>query len=228
MPKCVSAGRRGAGLTGRGIVIPMRANRFHPGLTIIELLVTTAITAILASIFFVGLSNEKSRNAVKIAADQLQGDLQDMQNRNQSGVIAPGGIAPPAGYGFEAETGANNNRYVLFADLASGSPPSNDSYWDGGTIDRQVLTRSLPGNIQVNGLSTNVGAAARLDMVFSGFRGEASIRPDVGCPGGNPTCATSATIILKHTRLNACYAITVNQAAGLVTKKQFTSGAGCP
>lgn len=61
----------------------------HTGFTLVELLITIAISGILTSIVFVGLRNEQQRSASKDAADRLQVELVGLQNKIQSAIALP-------------------------------------------------------------------------------------------------------------------------------------------
>lgn len=63
--------------------------RQHPGFTLIEILITVAITGIITTIIFVGLRNEQQRSASKDAADRLQVELVGLQNKIQSAIALP-------------------------------------------------------------------------------------------------------------------------------------------
>ncbi|MBI3572888.1 MAG: prepilin-type N-terminal cleavage/methylation domain-containing protein [Candidatus Kerfeldbacteria bacterium] len=64
-------------------------NRFGKsgaGFTLVEMLISIAIFALLTVVIFSNFAGEKDRSSTKRAAEQLQVDLQAMQNNAQSGV----------------------------------------------------------------------------------------------------------------------------------------------
>ena len=209
-------------------------------MTLIELLVSIAIFAVLTTIIFTSLSQEKNRSAIKQAASQLQVDLQDMQNKSQSGVTAPdtscsggannriicsapgdcpGGACvdqPPYGYGIDFNI--NGVSYLEFADM----PGMAINLYDAGN-DIGLYTRSLGPNIVIakmsfTGTSPPSNTTTRLDPVFAGTKGDALLRVNGGY-------GDTATIVLKHTKLNLCYAVSIQKAGGTVTKRSLVT---CP
>lgn len=62
------------------------SNKKSAGFTLIEILISIAITAILTTITFLGFSQEQRRSNSRRAAEQLQTNLQVAQNRAQSAI----------------------------------------------------------------------------------------------------------------------------------------------
>ncbi|GEM_PF-5804212 len=73
-------------ITGRYSLFPYH-RQHRQGLTLVELLITIAISAIIIAITFTGLRTEQQRTAAKDATDRLQTELVGLQNKMQSGVV---------------------------------------------------------------------------------------------------------------------------------------------
>lgn len=190
---------------------------FHrrPSFTLIEIMVSVAIFAILTSIVFASLAQEKSRAAIKQAADQFAVDLQDMQNRAQSGIITSGVTA--AGYGL-LFTYPPGNSYQTFVD-ATGGTYTADLYDSGASPDPTLLTRTLSSNIRIIKLtdSTNIPSYNRADVVFHVPNATVSLLGNIS------TSLTNLTIKLKNIQLNVCYAVSIQKTGGTVTKRQLST-----
>ena len=176
--------------------------------TLLELLVTIAITGILAAMIFSNFSSERYRNNLKASVRQLQIDIQAMQTNAQAGVVLPGTSVVPNGYGVVVET-TPPTTYKLFADQTGGTT----SIYDPGELLR---LRTLPGTD--NDISLIVSASP-LNIVFTRPNGSAVITPPPVSP------ETSSRIIIKSDKLKICYAITVTTTVGTVSNRKL---ALCP
>lgn len=128
---------------------------------------------------------------------------------------------PPSGYGLTIANGATT--YTLFADMPTGTTLTDGIF--GGANDLTLaLNKPLGTNIQVAKLQAEgAGSANRLDITFGGANGRVAIYKNGGSmlPNCGNAC-TSATITLKNTVKNVCYAVTIDQASGIVSKRQST------
>ncbi|MBI2984293.1 MAG: prepilin-type N-terminal cleavage/methylation domain-containing protein [Candidatus Kerfeldbacteria bacterium] len=189
------------------------------GLTLVELLISIAVIGILSSIVFVGFYQDRERSAVKRAAEQLQVDVQSAQNRAQSGVLTGGSL--PAGYGVHFDV-ATPDRYLIFADALSGSPPAGDNEYrppPGGT-DTIVTTVILPSRVVVHRIGVISLTFDRGSAVFSVPNAQSTLR--VWDAGGAASTPSSLPITLRQTRANLCYSVTI-VPSGTVSQRQLDS-----
>lgn len=233
-----------------GISIMRFSAKHHSGFTLIELLITIAISGILTSIVFVGLRDEQQRSSTKDAADRLQIELIGLQNKIQSGIEVStkycsraggtytgqgntctsdanclvGGTqgrcvsGPPSGYGIQLSEGLST--YTLYADMPNGTTPADGLLGIGLTNDKVLASaKSLGTNIIAQYLRAETSSGSTLEISFSGSNGRAKIK-GVGLCGSN---CLNGRIVLKNTRTGVCYAITIDQASGIVSKRQFSS-----
>jgi prepilin-type N-terminal cleavage/methylation domain-containing protein len=178
-------------------------NFFHQrrcGFTLLELMISIAITGILTAMVFTNFSQEKERNALKNAINQIQTDLQAAQASAQGGVLYNGAVQ--LGYGVSLTTnGTSHTTYRI--DTVNSRPT--------------VLTRTY---------ATNGGVQI---VAISGLQSpHTTMNIDYAVPSGNASLTdgpASTTITLKNTKLNICYAITVTSYVGTVSQRRLTS---CP
>lgn len=190
------------------------------GFTLLELLVTIAISGILTAMMFTDFSKEKYRNNLKAAVRQVQVELQGAQTKAQAGLLLSGFSVVPNGYGFLI---LNGTSYNLFANTlvctGGGSIPCDDNTDCGaqtcssGSVDMDLATRTLPGAGDITIAPVNQ------KIEFTKPNGRAVIT--------NPSVPT-ATLYLKSTKLNICYAITVTANVGTVSSRQLSNIGLCP
>lgn len=225
------------------IDIPKKMNylKSGAGYTLVELMITIAIVGLLAAITFGGLSQGKSRGAARQAADQVQIDLQGLQNYQQSGVVAPknscvGGTndhhvctvsgdcnsticqaQPPTGYGVIFA--ANATRYITYADMDQPSDPPSVL---GDNDDIVLSTKTLGSNITVKTITYNIKdntgtfTSNNLRVIYDSNNGDVTLRDT-----STNNIAISATVVLKHSKLNVCYDVTIQSNSGIVSKRQL-------
>jgi len=224
------------------------------GFTLVELLISIAISGILMAIIFTSMRNDRQRNAVKNAAEQITTEIQARQNYAQNGVVfnktlcrggtndgkpctvvadCPGGgtcvTRPPHGYGFYFATGTT---YMAFAD----GPFLADELYNGGAEIQALQT--LKNQVEIASITFPdincdlLGRCGTAILVYQVPNGALSIVDGTadrgeGCLTANPGsgCRTGVIITLKQTTLKICYNITVTASSGTVSKRQLTS---CP
>lgn len=189
------------------------------GFTLLELLITIAISGILTAMMFTNFSKEKDRNNLKAAVRQVQVDLQATQNKAQAGVTLSGFSVVPTGHGFVPLTSIS---YKLFANTlvcTDGVTPCDDNTDCGAqtclstTAEKEPVTRTLPGAGDVT-----ISPSSGLNILFTKPNGKAVFNPP----------ASPTTLYLKSDRLKICYAITVTAYVGTVSSRQITTYATCP
>jgi len=198
----------------------------HRAFTLLELMVSVAITGLLSAIIFSSFSQEKNRNALKSTVATLQADIQAMQTNAQGGVIL-GLPTEPQGYGVSLPTsGPLNGTYTTFGDR------NGNKIYDDSTTDAFVkrVTFSVPQGVSINkitgiiGINPPITYTTRFDVDFIKPNGTAILRGVAGATIQNPDIAT---IYLVSSKLsNVCYAITITSGVGTVSQKKFSSA--CP
>lgn len=193
-----------------------RVHRSGAGFTLVELLISIAITGLLAAMMFSNFSNEKSRNALKVAVTQLQADIKAMQTNAQSGIVVGGGV--PNGFGVHLVRGSS--AYTLFADQ------NNDKLFaaanDATVASRNFGTTEVIVNRFENTTATNV------DLDFTTPNGTASLNgASTSTPPTVVNSPSTLTIVLKHTKLGVCYAVTITKTVGTVSARQLATSTQC-
>lgn len=196
----------------------MRSSASHRvGFTLIEIMITIAISGILTAIIFTGLRNEQQRSAAKDAADRLQVELIGLQNKIQSAIALPGKYCHRGGgsYAGEGNTctvdadclvagvqgrciegpparygltiATNAESYTLFADMPQGIVGPNGQY-SNGTNDRVIAaSKSLGTNVRVVYIRVNNQQVTSADITFGGNEGKMSITKVGGMGSCSPT-----------------------------------------
>lgn len=184
------------------------------GFTLVELLISIAITGFLAALMFNNFSKEKDRNALKTTVHQLQTEIQKMQTNAQGGVVTGSGV--PKGYGvYIPQAGSSGSSIVVFADQAGTDFRHNSG-------DTDIRTYTLPTGVTINKLSNGSAASyTTLDIVFATPNGTAKVTGNIA--PSNADTPNVASIYIKSSKLNVCYAITVTKDVGTVSQRQLTS-----
>lgn len=171
-------------------------------------MISIAIIGILTAIIFTNFSQEKDRNALKSAVHQLQTDLQAMQTNAQAGVVTSGYTV--GGYGLWL-TMSNVDSYKLFVDVQG----TTLNLYDSG--DPTLTDRRLPANVIILRLSGVSNSFDWANVVYRTPNASAVFSID------HDQISSILTIVLKHTTLNVCYAVTVTANVGTVSKRQLAS-----
>lgn len=214
------------------------------GVTIIELLVSVAIFAIITGVVLIGFVGSGKHNQLRLAADALANDLRRLQSSAIGGEEINGAV--PAGFGISFDfTGATTNRqYSLFGDTMTyvsgvncspGANQRNDTFLSGATcLSEPKFANSpvqFPGTIilekmYIGGTLIDSNNQRRADITFK--TPEAIVHAHYGSSFSShdpatafylPTPATNQTVImcLKHTQLNLYRKVTLLGATGQIT-----------
>jgi len=92
--------------------------RFLKGFSLIELLVTIAVIALLSGIVFIGYSSGERQLILNRAASKLAQDIRRVEGMALSTEKCCGGIIPGGGYGIYLGN-AGDTSYLLYADTSS-------------------------------------------------------------------------------------------------------------
>jgi prepilin-type N-terminal cleavage/methylation domain-containing protein len=167
----------------------MRLIKNRKGFTLMEVVVSIGIMALLLSLFLVNYRVGSRGSELVLAAQNALSDMRLVQN-NSLGSVRYNGQVPLGGWGVHFDTSASNNRrYIVFADIDGdhnydGAGESNPSY-GGRTID-------LPENISIAGIEYHGG----ISKTWSDFVFLPPLPKTIIWDGAGTT--TEATIILEH------------------------------
>jgi prepilin-type N-terminal cleavage/methylation domain-containing protein len=144
----------------------------NSGFTLLEILVSVAISGIIIIIIMQFMSNTLESNAIEVAHDNLLSDAQvgldninsiirlsaDADDNNRwSDSNAPGGSSQPYSWASNSTTlilataAENTSQQILFSDPLNYVSDKNDNIYfvSGGTLYRRTLAASVSGNAAV-------------------------------------------------------------------------------
>lgn len=194
--------------------------KFRFGFTLIELLVSMAIIGILTAIIITGQVQQKNISIARRTAEQVVNDIQNMQNNALSGQTISG--VRPQGFGASFNL-ASQTTYVTFGDQCSPAPCTADSLYTSGEA---IQTVSLDPVMKIQRLCTNAttcigtGLLARLDLSYQVPGVKLTITQTLSS-GGAVSQAATAQIVVANTKLNVCYAVSIDAASGTVSNRQL-------
>ena len=194
-------------------------------------MITVAIFAFLTVIIFSSFANDRSRSAAKQAASQMQVDIQAAQNSAQSGLLyngSPVNVLPSA-YGVEVRTGTS---YTLFADgtfVPGSSSQANFMYDSTGTNGEILRTKNLATNLQIvqlkftDAICTSTPAKCTDTKAAITFSIPTTSHLFIKDTSG--TQRDAVDIVIKQTKLNLCYLVSVKASTATINRRQLTA---CP
>lgn len=130
--------------------------------TLIELIVSMSIIAILSTLFLVNYRPSNQRTDLTMAAQVMASDIRFAQS-NTLGLIGYNGAMPDGGWGvsFSASEG-ENDRYIIFADM------NDNRLYDEGEAEvnfgGKIVT--LPKNISIDDFILENSSSTNLDITF--------------------------------------------------------------
>lgn len=167
------------------------------GFTIIELMVSISIIALLSGVFAVNYHQTNIDNELKLAANKMASDIRLMQNKI---------LGSESSWGINLSTSDNTN-YRLFTDIYENKiyESSNDFLY------KKI---GLPNGIIINSLTVNGSSVASLNIVFFPPNFQTWVQGNEGVSDAY----SFAQITLKN-KNNISYKINVN-FVGLVDVSQ--------
>lgn len=138
----------------------MRGNKKESGLTLTEILVTTAIIVILSGLVIANSGAGQNQLALSRSANKLAQDIRRVQEMAMSAEECDEcggvGVIPPR-YGIYLDQNPfYNHQYILFADYPGGS--DGKFYWPHDlTKDTEIETISFEKNIVISDVSKGNG-----------------------------------------------------------------------
>ena len=172
----------------------MQSSAKHSGFSLVEILISIAVIAILTTITFVGFAQEKRKSDARRIAEQLQVDLQSAQAKAQSAVI------------YSARklcSGSANDGYFCTADIPDCDLSRSNtacSTATGGIPCGRCVFRSPVAHGIVFGLSPVFTYAQCFDLNLDAA---AATHPDGHCSGVDElstvkTLPTGLTLSFKY------------------------------
>jgi len=178
-------------------LLKQRGYRSKQGFTLIELIIVTAIMAILASLVVASHRTGQKQYNLSQAGQKLVSNLREAQNMAMSGVDI--GIQY-CGYGIQINRTARPTSYYFYADKAASCQTSNNKY-DGS--DEIIETVELPDQVRFQSTSP-----APIDIFFKPPEPTTYINQNAGAD-------VSGTITLEVAGASLTKTITVT-TAGLI------------
>lgn len=191
------------------------------GFTLNELLVSSVIFIILATLVIANFRQGQYADDLRISAQTLESHFRRVQNLATAGQALSSGEVPRGGYGVNIPFFLDANQYLLFADIASFSgtacdPTAANSEYDPAcdplTPEGAVLLK--PGvvlsRITVGNPPIDITIPSDVDITF---------RPPKPIPLLDGVSGKSVSFELKHTKTNDYRTITIIGASGQISER---------
>lgn len=168
------------------------------GFSLIELLVSISIIALISVVFMVNYHSTNKRSELNVAKQKLASDIRLAQNYSLGSKTYDGVNTPSGGWGVHFVTDASD--YIIFADggVVIADPNGNHVY----DVGEDIETKTLPAGVTISSLSP----ADTFDIVFF------PPNPDIYIYGRDvfDLQAAEATIDIKENINNSTATVTVN------------------
>jgi len=133
------------------IISGARNPRSRRGFTLLEMIVSLSMIALVASLFIANYRSINKRMDLTVVAQNLAADLHLAQN-NALGLVKYNGLVPPGGWGIAFNTASSS--YTLFADL---NAPGETGYMqydseDEGITGYGARVTKLPDGVEISKL----------------------------------------------------------------------------
>lgn len=192
------------------------------GFTLIEILISMGVFAILTIIVFFNISKEKNRGSLAQAGAVIAADIQGAQSDAQAGVVyhaipTQADDTTPSGYGVRLATNTPTT-YTLFADGVKNpvTTLANHQY-DGDTTREKKSARTMVVDTIVQGVSAGGTPYTTIDLVYDIPTANLVV---YGNTGTGPVLITTQVIVtLHHNRLNTCYQLLIQPGIGTVNRQ---------
>ncbi len=171
------------------------------GFTLVEMLVSMGVIALLAGIFLTNYHDASRRSQMPLAAQRMVSDIRLAQSRGM-GSTEYNGITPAGGWGFYCDRSANDKKYFIFADI------NGNRRYDAGEAEKSFggSEVNLPENVSFDDLKFENDSVSRLDITF--------VPPDpitnIYNSGFSPATTTTGSIILLEEYENSTCTIGIN------------------
>jgi len=129
------------------------------GFTLIEMIVSISIIALISGIFLTNYHSTNKRSELNVSAQELASNIRLAQDHSLGSVKFNDNI-PQGGWGvYFNKTVGNNARYIIFANNDDGA------YTRDADGSEDFKTVNLPGNVVINSLTVD-GAEDEVDLIF--------------------------------------------------------------
>ncbi len=219
--------------------IPAFARMTKKGFTLMELMVSITILAVISTATVFGLRDSRANEELQTAARLLAGDIRSVETRalaganvkvctvvagakkvceaeNTSPEACVSDCAPTSPPKFGVRFSAQDSRYVIFSDVEQED-------WRYTSTREASVNRSLNtlGNARViiEEINTELGPSASVDIAAERQSGRLRINAcgEVGLPDCVPTEPQTASILLRHLGTNKTATVKVSAISGRVT-----------
>lgn len=128
----------------------------YSGLTLIELIVSISIIAMVTTIFVINYQGSTKRTDLIMTAQMVVADIHRAQN-NALGLVKYGGEVPAGGWGVHFDIN-NPTKYYIFADLEAPNEIGNLIFSESteGDVNKGARMIELPSNIEIAALRHNL------------------------------------------------------------------------
>lgn len=161
----------------------------NTGFTLVELLASIFIIALISSVFIVNYNNTSKRSQLKMATQKLASDIRLAQNYSLGSKTYNQTDTPPGGWGAHFSL-ADRSHYIIFADT------NTDQNYDSD-LGEAIETKTLPAGVTISSLSP----ASTVDIIFF---------PPDPTTYVNGSATDSAQIVLREDINNSTAVVTVN------------------
>lgn len=208
------------------------------GFTLVELLISISILALVSTIAVLGLRSTRSNEELQTAARLLAGDIRAIQTRAQAGAnvkacdVAAGtrraceaespsvepcvsdcSPTPPSAFGITLSNAMS--RYDLFADIEQDD-------WRETSLREAVAVRTLgalgSNKMVIDTIQTELGPVDTVHIASERQSGRVRINAcgEAGLPDCAPGEPQTVSIILRHAATNATASVKVNSVSGRI------------
>ncbi len=212
----------------------------HPGFTVIELLISLSIFALLLVLILANFRTGSYNDELRFTADRFVGNLRRVQNLATIGqaLFYDGeDRVPPGGYGISIPSVAgvwvvmgdetyqsDVNHYTMFADFQSTvdgvcENEPNQLYDDGNGVrtcngDREVEAGivSFPSNVKRTAIRVSGCPVGVTEPIDITFKPPRPTPLILGCSG-------TVSIELTHAKTEKCRTVTINAISGQISQR---------
>jgi Tfp pilus assembly protein FimT len=150
---------------------------FNAGVSVVEVVVMSAVMVIVTSIFIGGFPLFNQNVLLKKEAQDMALALRLAQSHAILGQVASGADRTPNYWGFHADT-ANPTQYVIFADVNA------NRVYDPANGDQVTQTSRFANNISIKSISSQTDPSeTEINFFFVVPYGDTEIYNDVGNAG---------------------------------------------
>ncbi len=147
-------------------MLKFRNTKKYPGLTLVELIVSISIIALVTALFVVNYQVSTKSTDLIMTAQMVVADIYRAQN-NAMGLVKYGAEVPAGGWGVHFNIN-EPTKYYIFADLEAPGNLGNMIFNPNleGDNNQGAKAIDLPPNIEIAGLSNTSNGSVDTDIEF--------------------------------------------------------------